>query len=244
MTKFEVLYLSLEPFFPPLQQEVRARLRSFARASQTPPDILDVGGRLSNYTIGLAANITVTDIERRSAIQEKLHLGTNDGMMARLAKRRSNLTAIRYDDMTRSDLPSRSYDCVVAVEVLEHVEEDEIFVAQVRRVLRPGKAFLMTTPNGEFVKNVNPDHKRHYTREQLKNLLEKHFDTVEVVYAVKTGYLYGLSLRSWDWKHPIRTAITMAAGALSAMQSRSPRVKFESTSTHQLVACAKTKAED
>jgi 2-polyprenyl-3-methyl-5-hydroxy-6-metoxy-1,4-benzoquinol methylase len=244
MTKFEFVYVCLEPFFPPLQQDVRARLRTFARSTATQLEILDVGGRLSNYTVGVPANITITDIERRTAIQEQLHLGTNDVMMERLAKRRSNVKSIRYDNMTESKLPSCSYDCVVAVEVLEHVEEDEMFVAQVKRVLKPGRSFLMTTPNGEFVKNTNPDHKRHYTREQLASLLGKYFDTVQVEYAVKTGYFYNLALRSWSLKHPIRTAVTMIAGLLSAIESHAPEVKFKHDGTHQLIAWATTKAEE
>jgi 2-polyprenyl-3-methyl-5-hydroxy-6-metoxy-1,4-benzoquinol methylase len=243
MTKFEYFYLSLEPFFPPLQQDVRARLRTFASSSATRLEILDVGGRLSNYTIGVPANITITDIERTTAVQKQLHLGTNDGMMERLAKRRSNVTNIKYDNMTESKLPSESYDCVVAVEVLEHVLEDEMFVAQVKRVLKPGQTFLMTTPNGEFVENINPDHKRHYTREQLADLLRQHFEEVHVEYAVKTGFFYNLALRSWSWKHPIRTAVTMFAGLMSSIESRAPQVKAKHDGTHQLIAWARTKAQ-
>ena len=242
MTHFEFFYLLLEPFLPPLQQQVRARLRYLAKTSSSRPEILDVGGRLSNYTIGLPANITITDIERRTPIQEALHLGTNDKLITRLAKRRSNVAAIRYDDMTKSRLADGSYDLVVAVEVLEHVELDEQFVAEVSRVLKPGQTFLMTTPNGDFVRNTNPDHKRHYTREQLRALLERHFEDVHVEYAIKTGRFYALSLRNWSFKHPLRTAVTMISGALSAWQSRSGEVRFEKCRTHQLIAWAKARA--
>lgn len=209
-----------------------------ARSSKGRMEILDVGGRLSNYTIGIPANITVTDLPRRTAVQKSLHLGTTDRMMERLLQRRSNVTSVQYDDMTKSDLLSNAYDCVVAVEVLEHVEDDSAFVCEVQRVLKPGRTFLMTTPNGEWVKNVNPDHKRHYTREQLAEVIGKSFEAVNVEYAVKNSYFYKLGLRSWTLKHPIRTAVTMISAGISAVQSKAAAVKSYNTGTHHLIARA------
>jgi hypothetical protein len=80
--------------------------------------------------------------------------------------------------------------------------------------------FLLTTPNGDSVTNHNPDHKRHYRRSQLKALLARHFDAADVEYAIPGGKLYSLALRSWSLRHPLRTAVTMTAGWLNAVQSR------------------------
>jgi asparagine synthase (glutamine-hydrolysing) len=98
-------------------------------------------------------------------------------------------------------------DCAVAVEVLEHVDEDARFVSEVHRVLKPGGAFLMTTPNGDAVANTNPDHRRHYSREQLHGLLAARFDRVEVDYAIRGGMSRRLGLTSWSARHPLRTAV-------------------------------------
>ncbi len=236
MTRFEWMYLCAEPFFPPLNHQIRGRLKKLTRGEKSRMEILDVGGRLSNYTIGLPANITVTDLPRNTEIQKTLYLGNTDQMITRLLARRSNVVSAQYDDMTRSNLPDEAFDCVVAVEVLEHVELDDTFVSQVVRVLKPNRYFLMTTPNGEFVRNVNPDHKRHYTRAGLTELLSRHFEEVEVEYAVRHGYFYGLGLRSWTWKHPIRTAMTMLGGLVSGFQSFAPP---PFNLSHQLIAIAR-----
>jgi hypothetical protein len=57
-----------------------------------------------------------------------------------------------------------------------------------------------TTPNGDYVKNeppnYNPDHLRHYRREQLEQLLARHFARVRVVYGVRTGVHRRAGLRS------------------------------------------------
>ena len=236
MTTFEFFYLCAEPFCPPLQREIRTKLKRIVAAGPKAMKILDSGGRFSNYTIGLPASITVTDIPRNTAVQQALHLGTTDIRMNRLLRRRSNVTEALYDDMTHSNLPSNSFDCVVAVEVLEHVERDDLFVAEVKRVLKPGMTFLMSTPNGEFVVNRNPDHKRHYTRQQLTDLLKQHFTNVEVDYAVRTGYFYGLSLRSWSLRHPLRTLMTMFGAWIAAFQSADKSVPTDHHGTHQLIA--------
>jgi SAM-dependent methyltransferase len=171
MKRFELTYLALEPFLPPLIKTVRKRLVIIAKSSPYRLEILDVGGRKSHQTINVPANITITDLPRESSIQKELNLGINDSIIEQTYSRRTNVKSVLFDDMTRSSLPDQSFDCVVATEVLEHVEEDRQFVNEVWRVLKPKGIFLMTTPNGDSVKNNNPDHKRHYTREHLNSLL-------------------------------------------------------------------------
>jgi SAM-dependent methyltransferase len=141
--------------------------------------------------------------------------------------------------MTRSALPDASFDYALAVEVLEHVDEDEAFVHQVHRVLKPGGVFLMTTPNGDAVANTNPDHRRHYTREQLRRLLAGRFAAVEVDYAIAGGVFRRLGLRSWSPRHPLRTALSMVGNVVNTMQSASYRVKDDAAGTRHLFAVAR-----
>src|SRR5881398_2034398 len=73
MTPFEILYVCLEPFLPPLYRTVRRRLHHMTRANYGPAlSILDVGGRKSPYTLGLPARVIITDLPRKSALQQKL----------------------------------------------------------------------------------------------------------------------------------------------------------------------------
>jgi SAM-dependent methyltransferase len=238
MKPFELTYLLVQPFMPALHQEVRSRLLGLQK-SGLGPAILDVGGRKSHYTIGVPGRITISDLPRESVLQEQLHLGITEQIAAGTVARRSNVDRIVFDDMTQSKLADSAFDCVVAVEVLEHVENDERFVSEVSRVLRPGGVFLSTTPNGDFVTNHNPDHKRHYRREQLRTLLAAHFDEVSVEYAVVGGKLYSLALRSWSLRHPLRTTITMGAARLNAVQSQKRRRQNRPYKTQKLIAVAK-----
>jgi SAM-dependent methyltransferase len=97
------------------------------------------------------------NIPREREIQEQLDLGATDEIRSAVLARRSNVKEYRYDDMSRTSLPESHFDVVNAVEVLEHVEDDEAFVANVARVLRSGGHFVMTTPNGDFKPVPYPD---------------------------------------------------------------------------------------
>jgi SAM-dependent methyltransferase len=242
MTSFEWQYLCAVPFLPALYREVKKRLSPVVRSFSQRPEILDVGGRKSHYTIGIPAEITIAELPRVSDVQEKLHLGITDAIMEQTKARRSNIRTIVYDDMTHSKLPDASYDTVISVEVLEHVEEDEKFVKEVYRVLRPGGVFIMTTPNGEFVPNNNPDHKRHYRRQQLHDVLATAFETVQVDFAVKAGMFYEMGLWSWSIKRPIRTLLSMFGNVANGFQSGGQALKNQSQGTVHLIAVAKKSA--
>lgn len=238
MKIYETGRLIAEPFLPPLYRQVRVRLRELISRRQSVPKILDVGGRKSPYTIGLPAQITVIDLPRESEIQKQLNLGVNTEVIDRILKRRSNIEAIVLGDMTRSNLPDDSFDFAVAVEVLEHVEEDELFVRETARVLKNGGAFLMTTPNGDWVENKNPDHKRHYKRQQLRELLEKYFDEVTVEYAILGGRYRRLGLKSWSPQKPLQTVGSIIGNVVNSIQSSSESIKYQPEKTFHLVAVA------
>jgi SAM-dependent methyltransferase len=238
MTSFELIYLCAEPFLLPLHTQVRRQLRRIVNASSQHPTILDVGGRKSHYTVGISASITVTDLPRESDIQTALHLGIDEEIIEECYRRRSNIKSVLYDDMTHSSLPDCSFDCVVSVEVLEHVDEDALFVWNVSRILKANGVFLMTTPNGDAVKNTNPDHKRHYTQEQLRSLLSQYFGSVHIEYAIQNGLFGEQGLRSWSIKRPLGTLIGMTSNLINLVQSSFPNLKHDMHSTRHLIAVA------
>jgi 2-polyprenyl-3-methyl-5-hydroxy-6-metoxy-1,4-benzoquinol methylase len=209
MTNFEVAYTLLRSFEHPLYHRLWKTIRRETRARGPGGRVLDVGGRRSNYTIGLPADITITDLPRETALQSRLDLGATDTMRESVLARRSNVRAYVYDDMTTTSLPPGRFDVVVAVEVLEHVQEHVAFVRNVARVIRPPGLFLMTTPNGDYRRTPRGDHKRHYTRRQLRHLLSRYFAHVEVDYAVNTGRLFRWGNHRWSVRTPARTLASM-----------------------------------
>ena len=211
MTKFEHVYRILRYFEHPLYQRAYNLLNKCSRKSGTNPLILDVGGRRSNYTIGLKGRVIITDIPRETEVQNTLDLGANDSIVRTVLSRRSNIEQYIIDDMTKTSIDPRSVDIVVAIEVLEHVSEDELFVCNVRRILKDTGHFIMTTPNGDEIPEPYPDHKRHYRRDDLRKLLIKYFKHVDVGYCVENNWLFRMGLFRWSMRSPVRTFGSMLA---------------------------------
>jgi SAM-dependent methyltransferase len=191
MNRWEVPFALLRPFDHPLNQRVAKTLRGLK-----PARLLDIGGRKSPYTIGLPAEVWISDLPRESAVQNELNLGATDAIRETVLRKRSNIKQYVYDDMTRSTLPNSHFDAVNATEVLEHVDEDEAFVRHVARVLKPGGYFCMSTPNGDWKPNPWPaDHRRHYKARDLEALLRKHFSSVRVEHFVHASWMFERAFR-------------------------------------------------
>lgn len=231
MTGYELLYLLAEPFLPVLYSRVRGDLRRLVAETRVRnaapgvrPRILDIGGRNSPYTIGLRADVTVLDKPQVSQTEQALHLGLTDDSIARLRRRRSNIKSVTVQDMLSCNLPPASFDGVVCVEVLEHVHDDERFLEQAGRILKPNGWLLMTTPNGDYIKNeppdYNPDHVRHYTRNDLRLRLRRYFERVRVVYGVRTGKYRFRGLKSLSARRPLATLESMFCNVVNRLESR------------------------
>ena len=227
MTKYEFMRWLTFPIMPVLLNKARKNILKLVGVHMVPSErisILDVGGRKSPYTIHINADITLLDVPQENETQEQLNLGFTSELIAFIKKKRSNIKGVIIEDMTRSTIPNESYDAVVCVEVIEHVEEDDIFVKNIAKVIKSGGWAYFTTPNGDYIKNeppyYNPDHKRHYTKNQLQNLLERHFRKVEVIYAVKTGKYRSSGHKSFNIKKPFKLLKSIIANIINRYESK------------------------
>lgn len=77
------------------------------------------------------------------------------------------------------------FDVVVAFEVIEHIYEDENFLKNICTILNGNSLVLISTPN-KLIHSPhtdtppNPYHVREYTPPQLKELLKKFFNEVDL----------------------------------------------------------------
>ncbi len=246
MTFYELFYRMIYRFEHPLYQQISAVLKQYLllnpgndhgiKQKRIKKKVLDVGGRTSSYTIGLNADIVVSELPRQSKVQKMKQLGVNREIIKKITTRRSNIISYVFDDMTRSKFSSNEFDIIVAVEVIEHVLEDHAFLRQVKRVLTENGLFLLTTPNGDYVPNRNPDHKRHYGKRELQMLLEKYFNNVTIVYAVLDTRNFKLGQYKWSLKHPIETVLSFYGFSRAKIESRDPVVAQKKSGTLHLVA--------
>lgn len=79
------------------------------------------------------------------------------------------------------DIPSDTFDFVITFQVIEHIENDDYFLKEAARVLKPGGKLYLTTVNKVFSLTRNPWHVREYLADELANLMKKHFSEVETL---------------------------------------------------------------
>jgi len=79
-----------------------------------------------------------------------------------------------------SGLPDNTFDFVVSFQVIEHIEDDLLYLKEIHRVLKPGGKALITTPNRSMSLTRNPWHIREYLPKELAQLAAKVFSKVEM----------------------------------------------------------------
>lgn len=71
--------------------------------------------------------------------------------------------------------PDRTFDCVMATDVLEHIEDDRAALAKLVSLARPGGLVILTVPAGQWLfgyHDVSLGHFRRYSRRSLCRLTD------------------------------------------------------------------------
>ena len=79
-----------------------------------------------------------------------------------------------------TSLNDNSYDFVVSFQVIEHIENDSLYLKEIHRVLKPGGTALITTPNRKMSLSRNPWHIREYLPDELSSLARQFYEHVEM----------------------------------------------------------------
>ena len=72
---------------------------------------------------------------------------------------------------TTDQVPDKSFDVVLAIDVIEHVVDDLDFIRQLGRIAR--QTVFVTTPNWTLSRCHWPYHVREYTPQQLEQILKR-----------------------------------------------------------------------
>jgi len=78
-----------------------------------------------------------------------------------------------------AELEDNTYDFLVNFQVIEHIQDDDKYVSEIYRVLKPGGKAIFTTPNRKRSLTRNPWHVREYFSGELIGLLRKYFPEVD-----------------------------------------------------------------
>ncbi|MBM3764678.1 MAG: methyltransferase domain-containing protein [Acidobacteria bacterium] len=132
---------------------------------------LDIGCGAGYGSAELAANaahVTGVDISDEAVAYASEHYQRSN-----LSFQVAPATALPFDD--------GSFDLVVAFEVIEHLDDWQLLLAEARRVLASGGQFVVSTPNKAYyaesraVSGPNPFHAHEFEFGEFKEALEQHF---------------------------------------------------------------------
>jgi len=95
-------------------------------------------------------------------------------------KKENNIIFIQTEVPPLKGIEDNSVDFVVTFQVIEHIEDDEMFLQEIYRVLKPGGQMILTTPNIIMSLTRNPWHTREYTPGQMREVLKRSFNNYEL----------------------------------------------------------------
>jgi SAM-dependent methyltransferase len=129
--------------------------------------------------------------------------------------RERGLSSLR-GDATALPVADGSLDLVVAFDVLEHLDDDDAAVREVRRALRPGGRYLVAVPCDPRLWSAHDEavgHVRRYTRATLTSLL------------ARGGFAIG-PVRSWNVLLRPVVSLRRRSSTGSDLESLSPLVNL------------------
>ena len=103
-----------------------------------------------------------------------------DKFITDIPEENKNIEFIQMNVPPLNNIKSNSVDFVVSFQVNEHIQNDELFMQEIFRVLKKGGKFILTTPNILMTLSRNPWHIREYNPDQMKEIISTSFSNVKV----------------------------------------------------------------
>jgi SAM-dependent methyltransferase len=152
----------------------------------------------------------IKTLQKKSYFQQNikiLNVGCSTGRSSEYLAQFGEVTSIEYDafcceftskktglkiihgSITELDFENNSFDLVCAFDVVEHVEDDALAVAEMKRVLKPNGIMLLTVPafmdlwshhdeiNHHFRRYTIPELKKHFPEKQENIIFKSYFNT-------------------------------------------------------------------
>ncbi len=107
----------------------------------------------------------------------KLNLSGSEIFSEGLSFAQKRLPDVEFFQMDARQVPFEAeFDVIGAFDVLEHINEDDAVLLQMFQATRPGGGILLTVPQHRFLWSAMDEyafHKRRYTRDELRQKVEK-----------------------------------------------------------------------
>jgi len=133
--------------------------------------ILDVAGGLGYgadlmMKKGFPKNVTAVELDAVAVDYAKAHYESENVKIVE-----GSILNLPFEDNT--------FDVVTSFETIEHVHDEAGQIREVKRVLKSGGLYILSTPN-DWDNSNNPHHVRDYDYETITRLIKSNFDLLEM----------------------------------------------------------------
>ncbi|HZZ77574.1 MAG TPA: methyltransferase domain-containing protein [Gemmataceae bacterium] len=152
-------------------------------------------------------------------------------------------------DVTNLPVATEAYDTYVSFETIEHIPEEQAYLREAVRVLRPGGMFFCSTPNRAVTnpgtqisqKPFNPHHIREYTIEEFRAVLAPYFEIIDMYSQAHYGRTYAAFLDTIGRAMPMLAVRThqfrkLLGMPLCRMDQHYPQMFDEKTAPEYVIA--------
>jgi O-antigen biosynthesis protein len=171
--------LTLGSGFDPVVEREHVLRYEFARNLVEGKDVLDIACG-SGYGSQLLARAGARSVVGVDVSAEAVQYATGRHSSERLRFAVGNAESL-------NEIQDKSFDVVISFETIEHLNNVDRYLSEIRRVLRPGGIYVVSTPDRRLASPLyllsgrprNTFHAREFTRSELLELLTRRFEVQE-----------------------------------------------------------------
>lgn len=164
-----------------------------------PPNLKYTKGRvlLGKIVLPLTRYLRYVNVKKHINGGERLlDIGCGDGFFIKHinCKERYGLDKLLGDNLTNTlNFPDEYFDYVTMLAVIEHIENPELLIREIHRVLKPHSKFIFTTPKKEAEKFIKiyaaeDTHKTYFNYEEAEKITNGIFKIINFNY-----FFFGLN---------------------------------------------------
>jgi SAM-dependent methyltransferase len=121
--------------------------------------------------VGVSSGHFLNDLRRNFPDDVIIGADYTRGTLEEIAPRFEGIPLVQMD-LTQSPFPSDGFDCIILLNVLEHIEHDDLAVAHCFRMLRPGGILVIEVPAGPGLYDDYDRELMHFRRYRRQGLIK------------------------------------------------------------------------
>jgi SAM-dependent methyltransferase len=185
-------------------------------------ELMEIGsgiGNISAFFLNNKTNTTLTDLRTNYCDILQKKFGSYP-----------NLKGIRKVDLVMPDFEKNypeligQFDSIVALNVVEHIEDHELAIANCKKLLRSGGHIIILVPAYQFLYNQfdkELGHFRRYTKKKLKTLISS--QGFEIIYST---YFNSVGMAGWFVSGSVLKKKVIPGGQLKLYNKLVPAIKM------------------